>query len=322
MIVGFSVLFFYLYFREKRRTDYQSLSLLQQQLNRIGQSMDSRIAQSIQAVKEVTKKLVEVEQAEKQVADFARQLQDLQDILSNPKQRGVLGEYYLETTIKNVLPPENYKFQYEFKDGKKVDAVILVEDKLIPVDSKFSLENYNRLIQVKDKKEKMELEKSLYHDLKARIDETARYIRPEENTLDFAFMFIPSEALYYDLLINKVGSIQAQSLIEYAFKNKRVIVVSPTTFLAYLQTVLQGLRALRIEETAKQIRTQVEKLERHFFNVDELMKKLGSQLGTVIRTYNQSYQEFGKAGRDIAKITGKEKLIKPESVDLPEQCDE
>jgi len=126
--------------------------------------------------------------------------------------------------------------------------------------------------------------------------------------MDFAFMFIPSEGIYYDLLVNQVGAVKVNTrdLIEYAFKEKRVIIVSPTSFHAYLQTVLQGLRALQIEEQAQDIRKNVEKLQKHLLAYDEFMRKLGSQLGTTVGSYNMAYKEFGKLNKDVVKITGAE----------------
>jgi len=226
--------------------------------------------------------------------------------LKNPKQRGVLGEYYLETLLKNVLPPKAYEMQYQFKNGEIVDAVIFVKDKIIPIDSKFSLENYNRIVQEQNETARAALEKQFKIDLKTRIDETAKYIRPNENTMDFAFMFIPSEGIYYDLLVNQIGAVKVSThdLIEYAFKEKKVIIVSPTSFFAYLQTVLQGLRALKIEESAKEIRKAVEKLGRHLSNYEEYMKKLGNNLGTSVSMYNKAYKEFGKIDKDVIKIAG------------------
>ena len=136
--------------------------------------------------------------------------------------------------------------QYAFKDNVIVDAAVFVKDKVIPIDSKFSLENYERILNTSDVSEREALEKSFKQDLKNRIDETSKYIKPEEGTMDFAFMFIPSEAIYYDLLVNKVGAVKidTRSMIEYAFRDKHVIIVSPTSFLAYLQTMLQLLRAM------------------------------------------------------------------------------
>jgi DNA recombination protein RmuC len=220
------------------------------------ETVQRQMSESSKLISDVTERLTKLDETNKRVVDVADELKTLQNVLQNPKQRGVLGEYYLQTVLDNVLPAERYKLQYKFNDGETVDAVIFLEkDKILPIDSKFSLENYNRLVEEKDKERKDSLTKKFKQDLKTRIDETSKYIRPSENTMDFAFMFIPSEAIYNDLLINKIGAADTSSrdLIEYAFQEKKVIIVSPTTFMAYLQTVLQGLRSLQIEEQAKDI---------------------------------------------------------------------
>jgi len=268
--------------------------------------------ESTKIIKDVTEKLTRLDETNKQVIGFAEQLQSLENILTNPKHRGVLGEYYLEELLENIFTPNQYQMQYRFKDGQTVDAVIFVkDDKIIPVDSKFSLENYNRIIEEKDPQKREQLERLFKQDLKNRIDETSKYIRPEEGTLDFAFMFIPAEAIYYDLLVNKIGSIKSNTrdLIEYANREKRVHVVSPTSFCAYLQTILQGLRAFRIEKSALEIRKGVEKLGRHISSYNIYMKKLGNHLGVACNTYNTACKEFKKIDKDVAKITDGEERV-------------
>jgi len=268
----------------------------------------------------VTERLARLDETNKQVINFADQLQSLQDILKNPKQRGILGEYYLETLLKNVMPPGSFQMQYSFADGTIVDAAVFVKDKIIPIDSKFSLENYNRLVEEKDPEARDRLEKSFKSDLKTRIDETSKYIKPGENTMDFAFMFIPHEAIYYDLLIAQVGNLKvnARDLIEYAFKERHVIIVSPTSFLAYLQTVLQGLRALQIEESAKEIKKRVEELGRHLSSYSEYMLKLGNTLGTTVSHYNTAHKEFLKIDKDVLRIVGVSSGLQPLLVDKPD----
>jgi DNA recombination protein RmuC len=246
-------------------------------------------------------------------------------VLQNPKQRGVLGEYYLDQVLKNVLPPEGYHMQHKFKDGEIVDAVIVLEKgKMLPIDSKFSLENYNRLVEATDKTERELLAKAFKSDLKSRIDETAKYIRPRESTMDYAFMFIPSEAIYYDLLINKVGTTNtsARDLIEYAFQEKNVIIVSPTTFMAYLQTVMQGLRALQIEEQAKDIQVRVGELGRHIAAYETLMQKLGGSLGTAVNHFNNAHKELKKIDKDVVKIANSNPSVEPLLLDRPIEDDE
>jgi DNA recombination protein RmuC len=291
----------------------------QNQLFNVNRTIQNISNQSSKLISDITEKLTKLDDTNKQVINFSAQLQNLQDILKNPKQRGILGEYFLEETLKNVLPPGSYKMQYEFKDGLIVDAVVFVKEKVIPIDSKFSLENYERILNTSEAGERESLEKSFKQDLKNRIDETSKYIKPEEGTMEFAFMFIPSEAIYYDLLVNKVGAVKidTRSMIEYAFRDKHVIIVSPTSFLAYLQTVLQGLRAMEIEENAKEVIVNVEKLKKHALNFDSFMKKIGDNLQTTFNSYNNAYKELGKLDKDMAKITQSEKIIEPELLDKP-----
>ncbi|MFA5175435.1 MAG: DNA recombination protein RmuC [Patescibacteria group bacterium] len=287
--------------------------------NDLHKTIQSQFGQSVKIITDVTERLTKLDETNRQVMGFADQLQNLENILQNPKHRGILGEYYLENVLKNVLPPGSYQMQYRFSDGDIVDAAVFVKDKVIPIDSKFSLENYNRAAEEKNPERKQELEDSFKRDLKNRIDETSKYIKPKENTMDFAFMFIPAEGIYYDLLINKVGALKTNtnSLIEYAFKEKHVIIVSPTSFLAYLQTVLQGLRSMQIEESAKEIRKRVEELGKHIWAYDEYYKKLGSNLSTVINTYNIAYKELNKIDKDVVRIAGAEKKIEPTVIEKP-----
>ena len=291
----------------------------QEQFNQTTKIIQGITGQSAKLITEVTEKLTKLDETNKQVVNFSAQLQNLQDILKNPKQRGVLGEYFLEETLKNVLPPNSYQMQYGFKDGTIVDAAVFVKDKIIPVDSKFSLENYEKILNCSDSGIREKLEKQFKQDLKNRIDETSKYVKPGEKTMDFAFMFIPSEAIYYDLLINKVGAVQVNTrdLIEYAFRDKHVIIVSPTSFLAYLQTVLQGLRALQIEESAKEIKANVEKLSRHILSYEDFMKKLGISMSTTVNHYNNAYKEFKKLDKDVVKITEGESKVEPMILDRP-----
>lgn len=284
-------------------------------------SVQKQLSESAKLVADVTQRLTKLDETNRRVVDVADELKTLQNVLSNPKQRGVFGEFYLESVLDNVLPAKQYQMQYKFTDGETVDAVIFLDKgQILPVDSKFSLENYNRMINAKNKAEREALLGKVKADLKGRIDETAKYIRPRENTMDFAFMFIPSESLYYDLLINNVGAGgSSRDLIEYAFRDKRVIIVSPTSFLAYLQTVLQGLRSLQIEEQAKDIQVRVGQLGMHIKKFDELMTKMGKSLSTTVGHYNNSYRELGKIDKDVVKISGGSNRAEPNLIDKPSQ---
>jgi DNA recombination protein RmuC len=312
----------------------QGLLLLQSQIGDLMKVVDAKLSESSRGVqdslraqasesnkiiRDIVQELTKVGEGQKQVMNFTEQLRDLQDILKNPKQRGILGEYYLETLLKNVLPAGSYQMQYPFKDGTIVDAAVFVKDKVIPIDSKFSLENYNRLVAEKDPVEKERLEKAFVSDLKMRITETAKYIQPENDTMDFAFMFIPHEAIYYDLIVNKIGALKddTESLIQRAAGKYHVIIVSPTSFLAYLQTVLQGLKALQIEETAKDIIKRVDELGKHLGAYEQFVGKMGASLATTVNHYNASYKELKKVDKDVLRISGGAIGIEPVLVEAP-----
>ncbi len=316
---------FYLFTKNSNKTDNSGLKMLQDQILNLNKTIDYKLWESnrnvaknfetsmktntdaTKKIEEITKKLTSLEETNKQIKDIGWQLEWLEKILKSPKQRWILGEYFLENVLKNILPPNNYKLQYAFSNWEIVDWVIFVKDKIISIDSKFSLENYNKIIEEDNLVQKELLVKEFRNDLKKRIDETSKYIRTEENTMDFAFMFIPSEWIYYDLLINKVGTLKVNTvdLIEYAFKEKKVIIVSPTSFYAYLQTVLQWLRALQIEESAQDIQKQVEKLWRHISAYEEYLSKLWKSLWVSVNHYNEAYKKFNMVEKDVVKITGK-----------------
>ena len=277
-------------------------------------------------IKDVTERLTQLDDTNKQVLGFSEQLQSLENILKNPKQRGILGEYWLESLLNQVLPPGQYKMQHDLgtdeKTGQKLipDAVIFVKDLTIPIDSKFSLENYNRISQETDQSRRSVLEKEFKADVKLRIDETSKYIQPEKGTTNFAFMFVPAEGVYHNLITQNVGAVKVntRNLIEYAFE-KGVMIVSPTSFFAYLQTVILGLKALQIEESVKDIQMQSEKLMRHMKAYEDHHNRVGKHLETTVRAYTASSKELKKVDKDIYKITdgiaGKE--LDPLQLEVP-----
>lgn len=296
---------------------------LDQNNYKMQESMQKQLAQSAKIISDVSNRLTKLDETNARVIDVASDLKTLQNILQNPKQRGVFGEFYLQSLLENVLPPKQFQMQYKFKNGSIVDAVVFLEKNMIlPVDSKFSLENYNRMIASESKQERVSLLARVRQDLKQRIDETSKYILPNENTMDFAFMFIPSESLYYDLLIGGVGTgAGARDLLEYAFQDKKVIIVSPTSFMAYLQTVLQGLRSLQIEKQAKEIQSRVVQLGRHIDVYEQLMHKLGNSLSTTVNHYNNAHKELKKIDKDVIKVSNKTPSVDPLLIDRPQKDD-
>lgn len=261
-------------------------------------------------ITDVTERLTKLDETNKQVLNFSEQLQGLQNILKNPKQRGILGEYWLESLLGQVLAPGQYAMQHNLgmddKTGQKLipDAVMFVKEMIIPIDAKFSLENYNRISQEPDAERRAQLEKLFKSDVKLRIDETSKYIRPEQGTTNFAFMFVPAEGVYHNLINESVGAVavNSQNLIEYAFK-KGVMIVSPTSFFAYLQTVILGLKALQIEESVKDIQKHSEKLMRHIKAYEDHHNRVGKHLDTTVRAFTASSKELKKIDKDIYKIT-------------------
>ncbi|MDH5596834.1 MAG: DNA recombination protein RmuC [Candidatus Peregrinibacteria bacterium] len=296
----------------------KSQQILSDSLQKQFASSQKIIREVTENVKSVTEKLTKLDETNKQVVGFAEQMKQLENILKNPKQRGILGEFFLENLLSNQLPPSHFKMQYAFKNGEIVDAAIFVRDKVIPVDAKFSLENYNAMMETNDEVRRESLEKEFKSDLKKRIDETSKYVRLDENTTDFAFMFIPADGVFYNLLSQKVGTLDVNTtdLIEYAFK-KHVILVSPMTFYAYLQTVMQALKALTIEKQAVEIQKRVGDLGRHLNAYQDHMSKVGSHLSTTVNAYNNAGKEYGKIDKDVLKISGEG--IRVEDIKLVEK---
>ena len=300
LIIGGIVVYFV--FKKKKETkneDNPALLMLQQQMAELTREVNKSL---IDVAREQTK----TNEATRQFITIADKLGDLEKTLKHQKQRGNWGEASLELILSNTLAPGQYKMQYEFKNKEVVDAVIITKEGIIPIDAKFSLDNYDRVVHAIDDRQREELEKEFKNDLKKRIDETAKYVRPEENTLPFAFMYIPAEAIYYDLLVNEVGSIKVntRNLIDYAYNEKKVIIISPTTFMAYLQSVLYGFKAFKIEESAKEIIKKVEDLGKHLNAYGDYHIKLGNAINTVSNHYNASNKELRKIDKDVLRISG------------------
>lgn len=295
---------------------------LNSRLDKSNQQMLNQFKESASIIRDVTQKLTNLERTNQQVGDIAGELKVLQNVLSNPKQRGVLGEFYLDQILQNLLPPGSYELQYKLGEGTIVDAVIKLDGSLLPIDSKFSLENYNRLLDAKGE-QRLALEKAFKEDLKKRIDETAKYIQPKKGTLEQALMFIPSEAIYYDLLANKVGAggVNGRDLMQYAAIDKHVTIVGPSTLSAMLQVIVQGLRSLEIQKDTELIRKNVEQLTRHLVNYDGYFKKIGVSLGATVGHYNNASKELGRIDKDIVKIADKSADIEPLLLDRPSDGD-
>ncbi|MCA9337511.1 DNA recombination protein RmuC [Candidatus Saccharibacteria bacterium] len=342
--LGFGTVIFVLSQKIKELKDESATSLLKQDMTNLSEGLqklndglkdhltdrldknNEQMARQYQAsakiIRDVTQKLTELDKTNRQVGDIATELRSLQNVLQNPKQRGVLGEFYLEQILQNLLPPGSYSLQHKISDGMIVDAVIHMDDKILPIDSKFSLENYNRLVEAKGDARK-QLEKAFKEDLKRRIDETSKYIQPKKGTLDQALMFIPSEAIYYDLLANKVGAsgVSGRDLMQYAAIDKHVSIVGPSTLSAMLQIIVQGLKSMEIQKDTEVIRKNIEQLQKHLIAYDGYFKRLGNSLGATVGHYNSASKELGKIDKDIVKIGGGETVLEVELIDKPQNDD-
>lgn len=281
-------------------------------------SMQKQLSESAKLISTVTDRLAKLDETNRRVVDVADELKSLQNVLANPKQRGVLGEFYLKQILENMLPPGTFELQYRLGEGMVVDAIVHLDDKILPIDSKFSLENYNRLIEAAPG-EKPALEKAFKDDLKKRIDETAKYINARKGTLGQALMFIPSEAIYYDLLANKVGAggVNGRDLMQYAAVDKRVTIVGPSTLSAMLQIIAQGLSSLEIQKDTEIIRKNVEQLGKHMHGFEQYMQKLGTSLGATVGHYNNAHKQLARVDKDVVKIAGGEEKIDALLLDKP-----
>ena len=310
---------------KESRTEIESkLKDINKQINDFHKTSTSNITQqfkeSNKVIKDVTSELEKIKGTNEQVLSFANQMKTLEKILGNQKQRGVLAEIQLENLLANVLPPELFQMQYSFKNKEAVDAVVRVGQYIIPIDAKFSLDNYNKMIECSNKEELVDLEKKFKSDIKSRIDETAKYIRPNENTTDYAYMFIPADGLYQDLLNSRVGTlkINQRDLVSYAY-TKKVMIVSPMSLFPMLQITVKALHNLKVEDSINDILKNVDKLSSHLNAYKTYHDKLGNTLGTAVNHYNDSTKEFKKIDKDVIKISsGNSQLnITSEAIDKP-----
>ena len=288
-------------------------------------SLQKQFKDTANIITNVSERLKGLESTNKQVLSFTEQMKSLEKILQNPKQRGIFGEIQLSNLLANVLPPEHYQMQYSFKNGDKVDAVLFYNDFVVPIDSKFSLENYNKMVEEDNPEKKKDFEQEFKKDIKNRINETAKYIRPKENTTEYAFMFIPADGLYHSLLSNKVGVLEVNSknLIEYAF-NKKVMIVSPMSLFPYLQTALKALNELKMEANIEIIKKNLYNLTNHLKAYEDCIQRLGKNLGTVVNQYNEASSEFKKIDKDVIKISSGEMEIgfDPQFLDKPKKINQ
>lgn len=255
------------------------------------QHTDKKLEQTTTIISKVQEKLVEMSESSKQIFNLGQSLNELQNILKSPKPRGVLGEFFLADMLEQILPKEHYGLQYRFKSGETVDAVVKFDNNILPIDAKFTLDNFKRMSEVGEEEQKS-FRKSFIRDIKKQIDSIAqKYILPEEGTLDLALMYIPAENVYYETIVRVED--EKESVSEYAIK-KRVIPVSPNSLYTYLQLVLLGIRGLRIETGAKQILALFDSLQLEIAKINDNYQKIGTHLNHAQKSFSSTSQMLDK----------------------------
>ncbi len=319
-VLGLLVWFISSSFASRKELAGQSanIGLLQQQLEGLKAAQDrtsetlqkslqagqESLTQSLQSSQQVLSRLDtqigELQGTNKQMLQLGTDMRRLQDILSSPKLRGQMGEWSLENLLAQILPKDTYTLQYTFRDGKTVDALVQMPDFSVPIDAKFPLPSFERLVQAESDDEKTKLRKQFLKDVKDRIDEIASaYVRPAEGTLDFAMMYMPAENVYYETVVKYAG--EAQDVLQYAL-DKKVVPVSPNLLYAYLMTVAMGLHGLQIEKQAAEIRQNLKRLNASFADFGSHWEVLGKHLRNAYSQYDDGQKKLDRFGMQLEQI--------------------
>jgi DNA recombination protein RmuC len=285
---------------------------MDRRLGSLDERVDRRLESATKTTTAIHERLGKVDEATSQMLERAKELGRLEQALRPPKARGGFGELLLENLLRDRLPPSAFQMQHTFASGERVDAIVRV-DRLIPVDSKFPLDNYNRLVEAESDDERTLAERQFARDVRAHIDAiAAKYIRPDEGTYDFAFMYIPVEGVYYELACGKTGA-----LLQYAHE-RRVFPVSPTTFTAYLQVIVLGLRGMQIEQHAHEVMAYVADLQRDFDRFGDDFDKIGTHLGHAQSKYHEAGKRLDRLETKLERAAEEHEELEAEEVlELP-----
>ena len=312
-LVSVLVMFFILW-RDRHRTPQpdQGVLLLQQQLNAMqqrldafGQSVAQNLQQSTQSMNtrldQAAKVVGDLREKVGQIHEVGRAAQELVNIMRAPKLRGGMGELFLGDLLAQILPPEHYALQHRFKSGEAVDAVIRIGPRLVPADAKFPYENFKRVIDANNESERVTARKQFLRDVRKHVDAIAsKYILPDEGTYDFALMYVPAENVYYETIIKEEAGEERQ-LFSYALA-KRVIPVSPNSFYAYVQTILLGLRGMKVEERAQEILAELGRLRGDFEKIQENFRVLGRHLNNAVGSYSETEKTMTRLDAKLSQI--------------------
>ena len=276
---------------------------MDRRLSELDTKVDRRLENASKTTSQIHEKLGKVDEATAQMLERAKDLAKLEQALRPPKARGGFGELLLANLLRDRLPPETYELQYGFSTGERVDAIVKIGDRLVPVDAKFPLDNFHRLVDAETDDERTYHEKAFGRDLKGHIDAiSTKYVRPEEGTYDFALMYLPSESVYYELVCGKTGALSAYAL------EKRVFPVSPTTFIAYLQVIVLGLRGLQIEQHAEEVMAYVSDLQRDFGRFKDDFDVVGKHIANAASKYAEAEKRLDRFDTKLDRVTEHETL--------------
>ena len=278
----------------------QGMNLIQAGQSTIGARLDA----ATKVVGDVQGSLGTLQEATRRVAEIGREIQGLEQVLKSPKMRGGLGETLLERLLDEMLPREHWMTQHGFRSGEKVDAAIRIGERIVPVDAKFPLENFRRMLDEPEEDRRRPLRKAFARDVKARVDEIAKkYILPDEHTYDFALMYVPAENVYYEIVVRQDDT-EEESIAAYAL-SRRVVPVSPNTIYAYLQVIILGLRGLRIEANAREIQNDLARLGGDLAKVRDHMGKVGAHLGNAQKQYDDALRDLDRFETKLEAIERK-----------------
>lgn len=318
--VGLAAFWFWTRQRQKSDTPFlllqQQLEALRGEMRQQSQGIDQRLDNASRFFGGMEAKLVKVEEASKRVLEVGKDIAELQQILRAPKLRGNFSEQLLADLLSQMMPVENFVLQYSFGNGERVDAVIKTAERLVPIDAKFPLENFQSWLAAKTEEEKKAERKKFLWDVKKHIDDIARkYILPAEGTFEFALMYIPAENIYYEIVTRDLAAGESSSIVYYALK-KKVIPVSPNTFYAYLQTILLGLRGMQVQKRVQEILVEMGRVRTELSNFREDFVTLGKHLSHALSSYSKSDKRLTRLEDKLETLE-----VSPQKKALPESSE-
>jgi DNA recombination protein RmuC len=290
---------------------------LSSSLNSVQQTMNTSFASTAETMRNVDHQLGELKSSSAQMLDIGKNISQLQDILKPPKMRGGFGELLLENLLAQILPPANYHTQYPFRNGQIVDAVIVLGGGLVPIDSKFPMESFNRVLVAESDEERTPLRRAFLRDVRSHVDAVAKYIMPDEGTFDFALMYIPAEGVYYETFSREDMVGEGDGPCAYAL-GRRVIPVSPNSFYGYLQAIVLGLKGLRVEERAREIIDHLSRLGKDYAHFRDEFGVLGTHIGHAKSKYDEVDKHVGRLGDRLMLPLQSEWDALPEQLPLEE----